>query len=95
MTWKTCLSTWKEKVNFKMKDVEKMIEAQAIAESNKERQALVKRFNDSWLEGEDAKAVIVEILKDQLQKAFDTDFADDDSEKLELQLSKAINDLED
>lgn len=78
-----------------MSEVEKMIEAQAIAESNKERQELVKRFKDSWLEGEDAKAVIVEILKDQLQKAFDTDFADDDSEKLELQLSKAINDLED
>lgn len=95
MIWKTCLSTWKEKVNFKMKDVEKMIEAQAIAESNKERQELIKRFKDSWLEGDDAKAVIVEILKDQLQKAFEPDFSDDDSEKLELQLAKAINDLED
>ena len=95
MTWKTCLSTWKEKVNFKMKDVEKMIEAQAIGESNKERQQLIKRFKDSWLEGDDAKAVIVEILKDQLQKAFESDFGDDDSEKLELQLTKAINDLED
>ena len=78
-----------------MSEVEKMIEAQAIAESNKERQQLIKRFKDSWLEGEDAKAVIVEILKDQLQKAFECDFGDDDSEKLELQLSKAINDLED
>lgn len=95
MTWKTCLSTWKEKVNFKMKDVEKMIEAQAIAESNQERQQLIKRFKDSWLEGSDVKAVIVEILKDQLQKAFEYGFGDDDSEKLELQLSKAINDLED
>lgn len=78
-----------------MSEVEKMIEAQAIAESNKERQQLVKRFKDSWLEGDDAKAVIVEILKDQLKKAFDADFGDDDSEKLELQLTKAIDDLED
>ena len=78
-----------------MSEVEKMIEAQAITESNKERQQLIKRFKDSWLEGDDAKAVIVEILKDQLQKAFESDFGDDDSEKLELQLSKAIDDLED
>lgn len=78
-----------------MSEVEKVIEAQAIAESNKERQQLIKRFKDSWLEGDDAKAVIVEILKDQLQKAFDADFGDDDIEKLELQLTKAIDDLED
>lgn len=78
-----------------MKDVEKQIEAQAIAEISKERQALIKQVKDSWLEPVDIKPVVVEILKDQLQKAFDTDFADDDSEKLELQLSKAIDDLED
>ena len=78
-----------------MGEVEKMIEAQAIAESNKERQELIKRFKDSWLEPVDIKPVVVEILKDQLQKTFECDFGDDDSEKLELQLSKAINDLED
>ena len=85
----------KRKETSKMSEVEKVIEAQAIAESNKERQQLIKRFKDSWLEGDDAKAVIVEILKDQLQKAFDADFGDDDIEKLELQLTKAIDDLED
>ena len=78
-----------------MKDVEKQIEAQAIAEIIKERQALIKQVKDSWLEPVDIKAVIVEILKDQLQKAFDANFGDDDSEKLELQLTKAIDDLED
>ena len=78
-----------------MKDVEKMIEAQAIAESNKERQALVKRFKDSWLEGEDAKAVVVEILKDQLQKESEVDFGDKDSQELQLKFCKAIEALED
>lgn len=78
-----------------MSEVEKMIEAQSIAETNKERQELIKRFKDSWLEGYDAKAVIVETLKDQLQKVFESDFGDKDSEKLELQLSKAIDILED
>ena len=78
-----------------MKDVEKMIEAQAISESNKERQALVKRFKDSWLEGEDAKSVIVEILKDQLQKESEVDFGDKDSQELQLKFCKAIDILED
>ncbi len=78
-----------------MKDVEKQIEAQAIAESNKERQALVKRFKDSWLEGNDAKAVIVEILKDQLQKESEVDFGDKDSQELQLKFCKAIDILED
>lgn len=78
-----------------MSEVEKMIEAQAIAEINKERQALVKRFKDSWLEGEDAKAVIVEILKDQLQKESEVDFGDKDSQELQLKFCKAIDILED
>lgn len=78
-----------------MSEVEKTIEAQAIAETNKERQALIKQVKDSWLEPVDIKPVVVEILKDQLQKAFESDFGDKDSEKLELQLSKAIDILED
>lgn len=78
-----------------MSEVEKMIEAQAIAETNKERQELVKRFKDSWLEGYDAKAVIVEILKDQLQKESEVDFGDKDSQELQLKFCKAIDILED
>lgn len=78
-----------------MKDVEKQIEAQAIAESNKERQALVKRFKDSWLEPVDIKPVVVEILKDQLQKESEVDFGDKDSQELQLKFCKAIDILED
>lgn len=78
-----------------MKDVEKMIEAQAIAESNKERQQLIKRFKDSWLEPVDIKPVVVEILKDQLQKESEVDFGDKDSQELQLKFCKAIEALED
>lgn len=78
-----------------MSEVEKMIEAQAIAETSKERQELIKRFKDSWLEGNDAKAVIVEILKDQLQKESEVDFGDKDSQELQLKFCKAIDILED
>ncbi|WP_346709037.1 hypothetical protein [Limosilactobacillus oris] len=78
-----------------MSEVEKMIEAQAIAESNKERQELIKRFKDSWLEPVDIKPVVVEILKDQLQKESEVDFGDKGSQELQLKFCKAIEALED
>ena len=78
-----------------MKDVEKQIEAQAIAEISKERQALIKQVKDSWLEPVDIKPVVVELLKNQLQKESEIDFGDKDSQELQLKFCKAIEALED
>ena len=78
-----------------MKDVEKQIEAQAIVEISKERQALIKQVKDSWLEPVDIKPFVVEILKDQLQKESEVDFGDKDSQELQLKFCKAIEALED
>ena len=76
-----------------MEEVKKALKAQAMIEIYEEQQALTDKVKYSWLEPQDVKQAIIQMLKDQRQKLDDYDSGD--NRQLKLKFTAAIQDLED
>lgn len=76
-----------------MEEVKKALKAQAMIEIDEEQQALTDNVKYTWLEPQDVKQAIIQMLKDQRQKLDDYD--DGNSQQLKLKFTAAIQDLED